>query len=118
MKLTEYKNEDALDLLADLLEPMTTIFTDKEVVERFKTDSTLKGVQYALKHYKKELIVILARLDGVEPKDYNGTLIKMTNQLMDIVNDEELMSFFTVPEQMDLTKSSGSVTESTEGSEH
>ena len=35
-KLSEYKNEDALDLLADILEPVAHIFADKDFVNKLK----------------------------------------------------------------------------------
>ena len=36
MKLTEYQNEDAIDLLADLIDPVINIFGDKEVADYYR----------------------------------------------------------------------------------
>lgn len=115
MKLSEYKNEDALDLLADLLEPVATLFSDEKLVSLIKGGGTkLEAIKYALKEHKGSIVEILARLDGKEPKKYEGNIITMTKSLIEITNDEELMSFFTSQGQTTEKKSSGSVTENTE----
>lgn len=36
-KLTEYENEEALDLLADILEPAVAIISDPEIKTMYKT---------------------------------------------------------------------------------
>ena len=40
MKLSEFKGEEALDVLADIFEPLSVIFTDDEVQALSKTGST------------------------------------------------------------------------------
>lgn len=115
MKLSEYKNEDALELLADLLEPVSYIFADKEVKRLFTSGTKIEAIRYILKEHSKKIIEILARLEGVEPKEYNANIAKMTASLLDILNDEELISFFTLQEQTTEETPSGAVTEITKG---
>lgn len=116
MKLSEYKNEDALDLLADLLDPVSTIFSDTKLVKIVQGEGTkIQAIKYALKEYKKEIIEILSRLDGVEPKDYKASLPQMISELLELLNDKEMVGFFTQQgQQMDET-SSGSAMENTKG---
>ena len=62
-KLSEIKGEEALDVLADMLVPITAIANDEEVREGFNTNvATCASV--ALKKHKDDVIDMLAALDG------------------------------------------------------
>lgn len=96
MKLSDYKNEDALDLLADLLQPVSEIMTDQELKKlalQPKAD-TFKIAQHVLKNHKKNVIAIFARIDGKEVKDYSATITEMFSQLLEIINDKTILDFF------------------------
>lgn len=114
MKLSEYKNEDALELLGDIFEPLSDIMNDDAFKELIRTErSKLKVVQYLLQKKAKSIIQILARLDGVPVEQYNKNIVQMTTDLLDMVNDKELVDFFDSQSQT-LTTPSGSATENTE----
>lgn len=114
MKITEYKNEDALELLCDLLDPMTKILSDKELLEAMKDGaSKIEIVKTAIKNNKSSVIEVLARLKGVPVKDYNENLISMIAEIFTILNDEELLSFFSSLGLNKVEKSSTNVTEIT-----
>ena len=103
MKITEYKNEEALDLLADILEPVSRIFADENLAQLYKSGQIFKLVQSILKNHPKDIVEVLARMDGVPVEEYNGTIVTMTASLLTILNDEELKPFFQLQE---LTKTS------------
>jgi len=109
MKLTEYKNEDALELIADILEPTSKLFSDEKLTKLIKNGTKIDAIKYALKKHKSSIIEILARLDGVEPKKYEGNIVTITQNLLEIANDEELLSFFISQGQTTEKTSSGSV---------
>lgn len=111
MKLSEYKNEDALELLADLLEPVASIFADTEVKRIFETGTKIDTIKHVLKNHSKKVIEILARLEGVKVSEYDANIAKMVASLLEILNDEDLISFFTSQEQTAEKIPSGSVTE-------
>lgn len=114
MKLSEYKNEDALELLGDILEPLSDIMNDEDFKILIKTEKNkMKVVQYLLQKKGKSIIQILARLDGVPVEQYNKNIVQMANDLLDIVNDKELTDFFDLQSQS-LIIPSGSATENTE----
>lgn len=115
MKITEIENEEALDLLADLIDPASEIFTDEEVREEARNGKNkLKLVKLILKKHKTAIIQILARLDGKQVNEYHANLILMTKQLLEILNDKELLEvFISQGQKMDST-SSGSATENIE----
>ena len=95
MKLSEYKNEQALDILADILEPAATIFSDKEVKEAFGTGDKIKGIKTVIKTHKKEIIEILAVLDGVPVAEYECNVLTFPVKLLEILNDTDLTNFFS-----------------------
>lgn len=115
MKLTDYKNEDALDLLADILDPFSEILADKEIIKMFqdKNATRIKAVQYLLKEHKKPILQIMARLDGVPVEQYEINLLDIPKKLLEILNDKELIDFFRSQGQTMAGGSFGSVTENT-----
>ena len=118
MKLAEYKNEDALDLMADLLEPSTTIMTDQKFVEMVqKNASKIEIIKYVMKSHGKEIIEILARIDGVPVGDYTIRAVDIPKRLLEIINDPDMASFFQLQGQTTVGVPSGSVTGSTEATD-
>lgn len=114
MKLSEYKNEAALDLLADIIEPATEIMADKEVYAVFQSNGKkMTAIKAAIKNHKSAVIEILAALDGVPVEDYECNVFTLPAKLVEILNDKELIEFFTLQGQTEGAKSSGSATENT-----
>ena len=114
-KLSEYKDEEALDMLADLIDPVIDIFGDKEVAKYFRGGVIIKAVQVAIKNHKKSVIKMLAILEGVPESEYHCNLLTLPRVLLDVFNDPELKDFFTEQsEEKTLEEPSGSVTENTE----
>lgn len=109
-KLSEYKNEEALDLLAGIIEPVALVFADKGFVEALQ-ENILKSVSYLLKNHKKEVISILSSLDGVPVEEYECNLFTIPLKLVEILNDEDLKDFFRSQGLKVGAKSSGSATE-------
>lgn len=115
MKLSEYKNEDALDLLADLLEPTAKIFSDKELAEVVRNKGNkITACKVALKNNKKSILEILARLENVPVDKYECNIATVISKLLEIINDEVLADFFTSQSQQMVETSSGKATANTE----
>ena len=118
-KLSDYKGDEAIELWADLLDPLTEILTDekiKKIVQSGK--SKIAIAKEILRLHKKEAVEILTRIDP-EPIDGLNVIIKLMNLLTEIGEDEEVKGFFAFAEQEQTEKeSSGSVTENTEGKEN
>lgn len=96
MKLSEIKGEAALDVLADLIEPAANILADEEIQKSVKSgEPKLLLVKKLLKSHKKEVIEILAILDGEEPETYKVSLLTLPAKLLEIINDPEIGSLFT-----------------------
>lgn len=96
MKLTDYKGEDALDLIADIIEPASVIFGDKELKKLGKEKNKIPAVKYVLKNHKKECVEILARLNGKTVDEYDSNIAVMLKEIMEIISDKELVEVFRV----------------------
>lgn len=95
-KLSEYENEEALDLLADIIEPAVAIIGDAKVKEMYQGKATkIALAQYIIRDHKTDIIGILARLEGIPVEEYKVNLFTLPMKLIEILNDEELISFFT-----------------------
>lgn len=118
MKISEFEGEQALDLLADLIEPTAIILADSKIKSLQAAGASLARIAGTMiKDHKPEVMQILAAMDGVPVDEYKCTPFKAIKQLMDLLNDEELMSFFKSAPESTEQKSSGSATEITEGAD-
>lgn len=122
MKLTEFRGEDAIELLADILEPTALILGDeatRKLVKdaQAKKITKVKAISKVIKKHKKEIVEILARLDGQDPKTYDCNILVLPQKVLDIVNDKELASFFTSQVQQMESESFGLHTENIEENE-
>lgn len=113
MKLSEYRGEKALELLADLIEPAGEIMVDKEIGEVFKKNR-FKAIGLAIKKHKKAVIQILATMDGVTVEEYNCNVFTLPIKILELLNDPDLVRLFTYQGQTGDAISSGSVSENTE----
>lgn len=94
MKLTEFKGKDAVEVLADIMMPMSNIISDEEFKSLMKTKGTpiMRVVAFILKKHTDDV------LDMYEPltneKREEATPTKLIQLVLDIANDEELRSLF------------------------
>ena len=128
MKLSDFKGEEALDVLADIIEPLTYVLADEEIQEMRKKAQEakqplpyIKYVTPALRNHKPEIIQILARLERKTVDEYKETmnLLTLPMQVLDLISDPEIQSLFQSQSQIPVTPlaSSGSVLENTEATE-
>ena len=113
MKLSDYTNEDALDLLADLLDSAAEIMADDELKAIAMTGDKMGIAKYILKNKKEQLITIFARMNGTPREEYVATIPEMLAQLLDVLNDKTLLDFFALQAQKNAGASFGLATENT-----
>lgn len=129
MKLSDYKGEEALDVLADIIEPLTYILADediqkmrREAQENKKALPMISYVKPAIKNHKPEIIQVLARLNNQTPEEYikDLSLATLPLQVLEFINDPEIQKFFTSQSQNPTRQSasSGSASENTEAGEN
>lgn len=120
MKVTDFKGEAAITLLADILEPTAKIFGDAKVkmILAGTGNGTLtqaEAISQVLRLHPKEIIHILAALEGKKPEDFHCNILTLPAKIIELSEDEELLAFFKsqVKEMMD-KEPSGSPTENIE----
>ena len=103
MKLSEVKGEAALDLLADIIEPATKIMVDPKVKELAKSRDRIGLVKVFIKDNKEQIIEILAAIDGISVDECKEklTILTLPAKILEILNDPELIGFFTSQESME-----------------
>ena len=109
MKLSEYRGDDALEVLAELLEPAVEILADADIAAAWRDKNPnktrgqkqLKAVSIAIKKHKEAVIAILAALDHETPDEYREKInvVTLPKKLLEVLNDKDLRNFFTSQEQ-------------------
>lgn len=118
MKLSDYKGEDALELLANIIEPAMEIFSDKRISEAAKSKMARGAlVKMILKNHKKSILEIMAYIDGEDPTTYNPGVFTIPVRLLELFNDEEFTELFHSLGQKSSDQLSGPATEATQESE-
>ena len=122
MKITDFKNEEAIELLADIIEPTAIILGDADTRKlavdlKEKKINKVQLISKVLKKHSKEAVEILARLDGQDPDEYECNILVVPQKALEIMNDKDLADFFTSQVQMMESESFGLHTESTEENE-
>lgn len=99
-KLSDYKNEEAIELWADLIDPITSIINDAEFVKVVKSGaSRLEIAKAILKTHSTEAKDILERIDDT-PIDGMNIVIRLVALLADIGQNDDVKSFFGYAEQV------------------
>lgn len=117
-KLSDYKGDDAIDLMGELLEPVSAIFSDKEISIAYKGTKAsetkmLAVAKVVLKKHKADIQKILLTIDST-PINGMNILQRVVGFLIDLGNDN-VGDFFESAEQgNEDNESFGSATENTE----
>ena len=116
--LADVKGDAALDLVADLIDPVTEIMSDPVVAAAYRgtekePGSKAKAIKVAIKTHKKAITTILALMDEEDPKTYEPSAMVIPVRLLQILNDPDMNSLFTLPDQSSEENTSGSVSENT-----
>lgn len=114
-KLSDYKGEEAIELWADLLEPLTVILQDVELINGMKEGKPkLILAKIMLKNHSAEVYEMLERIDP-EPLDGLNILVRLISLLSEMAENESVSAFFGFAGLAKTdSESSGSVTEITE----
>lgn len=123
MRLSDFKGEEALEVLGEIIEPLVAIISDEEIqklVKGGKKPAPIKFVKPALKNHKKEIIEVLAALNRKPVKEFEQevNLLNLPVMIVDLINDPEVQNLFRSQGQIN-TKSSpltGSAMENIEAS--
>lgn len=115
-KLSEYRGDEALDLLAELVDPAIEIMADADVAKKLQNRHFAAAVKPILKNHKQSVLTILALLNGKTVDEYKKevNLFTIPKALLELLSDPDLMSLFISAEQTGGVTPSGSALENTE----
>lgn len=111
MKLSDFKDEKAIQVVADLLVPISKIVANKSTKDA-KDSGVAAFASALLANNKREVMDMLAILNDVPPEDYHCTAASVMVDVLNMLNDPELMQLFGLSRQTEA--SSGSASENTE----
>lgn len=130
MKLSEIKGERTIEVVAELIEPIAVISQNQNARELFKRRKVPAGmtanefflqrvratVPSLLTECKDEIITVLATIKGVSRREYaeSMTLMSLTIDVMELLGDQEFLSFFSSASSTAEKESFGSQLENTE----
>lgn len=130
MRLSDIKGERALDVIADIIEPIANIAEDEKAKALFKVENLpegedskkyatkrlKKGVPALIKGHKDDILSILAAINGKSVEEYANTfgIVSLVRDVIDLMTDDSFVDLFISAQT---EKPSGSVQEATEAPE-
>lgn len=95
-KLSEIQDDEAMDLLADIIDPLMEISSDPKIKEMSEKKATrLEIVKYVMKNHRGPLKLIMAKLEGVPVEEYHYNVLTLPITLLEIFNEPEVSKLFT-----------------------
>jgi len=110
MRLSEFKDEKGVEVVAKLLVPISHIATNKQNAEA-KSKNLLTFAATMFQNNSRDVMEMLAILDDKEPADYHCTAATVLMDVFNMLSDPELLSLFGLQRQT--PASSGSASETT-----
>ena len=100
MKLSEIKGDRAIEVIAEIMEPISNLVSDPETKKALKNNGKepiVKILPKIIKTHKDDIYKMLAILDGVTVAEYikDVTMVKLLNDFTDVIMDESIQSLFT-----------------------
>lgn len=92
--LSNYKGNDAIELWADLLDPLSRIFTDGNIAKVVRSGQSKLAIAKAIiKDHSQDAVEILTRIDDT-PIDGLNVITRLVGLITEIGQDETVKSFF------------------------
>lgn len=118
MRLSELKNEQAIEALADMFDPMMELASDPEIRALANADNKISLVKLILKKHARSIFEIMAITEGVPVDEYECNALTLPAKLLELFNSPEFGFLFPSQGQREEPTSSGSAMENTEGAEN
>jgi hypothetical protein len=117
MKISNLRGEDAIDKMADLIEPITIIASDKEFENLYNSKPLIFAVKHCLKNHKHEVLEILAIINCEEPDNFNPKFWELPKMVLEVLADEDVKSLFTFQQMQNSNDTSFAAVELTKEKE-
>ena len=123
-KLSEFKDDEAMDVLAEILEPAYNLIKDNDFKVAMRGDkekgilpNRLEAVKVAITKYRKDVVKMMAVLNETPVEEFHYNLLTLPTMMLEMLNDKELIHFFSFKSETDLETPSGSAMENIEESQ-
>lgn len=116
MKLREMTNEQAMNTVADLIDPVCEI-ASRELLTMISKKDFRGAVKKLLREHQGAVIAILAALNGVPVEQYRFNPIELVTKGLAVLNDPDVMQLFTSQLRTVGTGSSGDASAGTGAAE-
>lgn len=112
MKFSEMTNEQAMNALADLIDPVSEICS-KELLAMLSARDFKGAAKKLLGEHQGAVITILAVMDCTKPEEYKFNPFQLLAKLLALLNDPEMVQLFTSQLQSAGVGSSGAASANT-----
>lgn len=114
MKLSELQDGDALEVYAELLDPVTKIAADKEFQEIYNSKKPyLFMVKHLLKNHKEETMEILAIANGKKKEEFHANFWEIPKMIKEIWDDANFQNLFQLQQMTNSNDTSSVAMENT-----
>lgn len=123
-KLSEFKDDEAMDVLVEILEPATNLIKNAKFKLAIRGDkekkikpNRMEAIKIAITDNRKDIVKIMAVLNETPVEDFHYSLLTLPQMVMELFNDKELIDFFQYRGETVSQTPSGSAMENTEESQ-
>lgn len=89
------ENEEMIEALGDVLESIEVLKEDEKLLKILESQNVLKIGIYLCKNHSKEVVDIMASLEGTPREEYKLTIPKVIKALNEIKADDDMLAFFS-----------------------
>lgn len=112
--LSDYKDDEAIDLWATILDPLMVIVGDEEIKKMYAEKKSYASIAaVAIKEHKEQVKEVILAIDDT-PITASNLMTRVLVNMLDMVNDGEYGAFLNSQVQKDGQSASTPATESTE----
>lgn len=114
LKLSEIKGERALEVIAEIIDPVSDLVKDKGFKAVCDTGDKLGVVKYLLKNHGKNVLKILALINDEDPDTYEPTIIQLPKMVLELFEDPDITELFGLQDRTTVLASTDLATENIE----
>ena len=107
-KLSDFKDEQAIGVVADLLPPIMGVLTNRENMKLKDETNAFRMFSGFFRNSAKEMMEIFAILSETPIEEYHCDGVDVVNNILTLSSDERLVQLFTSQSQKGDATSSGS----------
>lgn len=95
MRIFEVEGIEAIEMWADIIDPICEIASDETLVKCIETKQNIKAVKFALKNHPKQILELMAICDtGVPVEKYKPNFVEIPTKLLEILNNPDISRLF------------------------